>query len=103
MFKTEKDFLFFGRKVTHKTKLWNSPLTNLCMQMTRQKWAHSRENLQNNLQLIFSVFKEFGLICHFGRHGSKSKTETMYFPGLRYEDADTSPISFDDGEVPFAL
>ena len=60
----------------------------------KTKLADSRENLQKSLQLIFSVFKQFGLICHVGRNGSKSKTESMYFPapGLKYEDADTSPL-----------
>ena len=49
------------------------------------------------------MFKQFGLICHVGRNGSKSKTESMYFPapGLKYEDADTSPLLVDGGEVPF--
>jgi hypothetical protein len=71
----------------------------------KTKLTDSRENLQKNLELIFSVFKQFGLICHVGRNGSKSKTEAKYFPvlGLRYEDADTSPLLVDGGEVLFTL
>jgi hypothetical protein len=35
----------------------------------------------------------------------KSKTDAMYIPapGLRYEDADTSLLLVDGGEVPFTL
>ncbi len=48
----------------------------------------------------FKVFKRFGLTCHVGRNKSKSKTEAMFSPppGVRYEDADTSPILIDTGE-----
>ena len=69
----------------------------------KTKLADSRENLQKSLLLIFSLFKQFGLICHVGQNGSKSKTEAMYFPapGLKYEDADTSPLLVDGSEVPF--
>jgi hypothetical protein len=51
------------------------------------------------------VFKQFGLLYHVGRNGSKSKTEAMYFPapGLRYEDADAGPLLVDCGEVHFTF
>ena len=58
----------------------------------KTKPSNSRENLLKSLQLILTIFRLFGLICHVRRNGSKSKTEVMYFPGpgLKYEDADTS-------------
>ncbi len=38
-----------------------------------------------------------------GRNGCKSKTEVMCFPppGVKYENADSSPIAVDDGEIIF--
>ena len=50
---------------------------------------------------MIAVFKQFGLICHVGRNGFKSKTEAMYFPGPGLENTDTSPLQIDGGEVPF--
>ncbi len=53
--------------------------------------------------MIFTVFKRFGITCHVGRNGGKSKTEAMFFPppGMKYEDADLSLIAVDDGEITF--
>jgi hypothetical protein len=94
MFKTENHFVFSGRKVTQSSTASEFSFDKSLYADDKTKLADWRENLQNNLELIFSVFKQFGLICHVGRNGSKSKTEAMYFPapGLRYEDADTSPL-----------
>jgi len=105
MFKTEKDFVFSGRKVTQSATSIDFSFDKSLYADDKSKLADSRENLQISLELIFSVFKKFGLVCHVGRNGSKSKTEAMYFPapGLRYEDADTSPLIVDGGEVPFTL
>ena len=105
MFRTEKDFVFSGRKVTQSATAIDFQFDKSLYADDKTKLADSRENLQNSLRLIFSVFKQFGLICHVGRNGSKSKTEAMYFPapGLKYEDADTSPLLVDGGEVPFTV
>ena len=105
MFKTEKDFVFSGRKITQSSTALEFSFDKSLYADDKTKLSDSRENLQKNLQLIFSVFRQFGLLCHVGRNGSKSKTEAMYFPapGLRYEDADTSPLLVDGGEVPFTL
>jgi hypothetical protein len=69
------------------------------------KLYESRENLIAGMQIIFTVFKLFGLTCHLGRNGGKSKTRTeaMFFPppGVKYEDADLSPIAVDDSEITF--
>jgi hypothetical protein len=77
----------------------------------KSKFADQRENLQKNLQLIFFVFKQFGLICHWTKwlnYSSKSKTEAMYFVhfaalGPSYEDDDTSPLLVESCKVPFIL
>jgi hypothetical protein len=67
----------------------------------------TRMDFENGMQIIFTVFKRFGLTFHVGRNKSKSKTEAMFSPppGVRYEDADTSPILIDTGEdtgeIPF--
>ena len=59
------------------------------------------------MQIIYTVFKRFGLTCHVGRNQAKLKTEAMFFPAPRvsYEDEDTSPIlndtGVDTGEIPF--
>jgi hypothetical protein len=108
MFKTETDFVFSDEKVTQSATALEFSFDKSLYADDKTELADSRINLQKNLELIFSVFKQFGLICHVGRNGSKSKTEAMYFPapGLRYEDADTSPLLVDgddSGEVPFIL
>ena len=66
VFKTEKDFIFTGRKVT-------SSVTGIAFSFDKSLYADdktklcdSRENLQLSLQRIFSVFKKFGLSCHVG-------------------------------------
>ena len=46
--------------------------------------------------------KAFGLTCHVGRNGTKSKTEAMYIPGAgKFELADTSDLLVDEGNIPF--
>jgi hypothetical protein len=69
----------------------------------KTKLFESRENLIAGMQIIFTVFKRFGLTCHVGRNRGKSKTEAMFFPlpGVKYEDADLSPIACDDGKTIF--
>ena len=67
----------------------------------------TRTELQEGTQLIYTVFKRFGLTCHVGLGDGKSKTEAMYFPppGTTYKDADTSPLLIntgdDIGKIPF--
>jgi hypothetical protein len=69
--KQRKIFVFSGRKVTQSA-------TALEFSFDQSMYAdYSRENQQKNLQLIFSVFKHFGLVCHVGRNGSKTKTEAI--------------------------
>jgi hypothetical protein len=78
--------VFSGRKVTQNSTALEFSFDKSLYADDKTKSADSRDNdLQKNLELIFSVFKQFGLICHVGRNGSKSKTEAMYFPapGLR--------------------
>jgi len=55
------------------------------------------------MELIFKTFKHFGLACHVGRDGAKSKTEAMYFPPAQspYQDANTLPLDVDGGIVTF--
>jgi hypothetical protein len=38
-----------------------------------------------------------------GRNEGKSKIEAMFFPppGVKYKDADLSPIAVDDGEITY--
>ena len=47
--------------------------------------------------------KTFRLSYHIGRNGKPSKTEAMFFPRPRtaYEDADTSDLLVDGGNIPF--
>ena len=87
VFKTEKDFIFTGRKITTSVTGIAFSFDKSLYADDKTKLCDSRENLQLSLQRIFSVFKKFGLSCHVGRDGSKSKTEAMYFPapGLKYE------------------
>ena len=35
-------------------------------------------------KIIYEVFLEFGLKIHIGVDGKKSKSEAMYFPGVRW-------------------
>lgn len=103
IFKTAKDFIFTGRKVVPGVTGMAFSFDKSLYADDKTKLCDSRENLHLSLQRIFAVFKKFGLSCHVGRDGSRSKTEAMYFPapGLKYEDADTSPLQIDGGEVPF--
>ena len=82
MFKTDKDFVFSGCKVTQSATAIDFSFDKSLYADDKSKLADCRENLQISLQLIFSVFKKFGLVCHVGRNGSKSKTEAMYFPAI---------------------
>ena len=104
-FRTAKDFIMSGSKINQRTTAIEFTFDKSLYADDKSKLSDSRENLTKCLQLIFDVFKKFGLICHIGRNSSKSKTEAMYFPapGLKYEDADTSPLQIDGGEVPFTL
>jgi len=105
VFRTAKDFVFTGRKINQCESAIDFTFEKSLYADDKTKLSDSRENLLKSLQLIFTVFRQFGLVCHVGRNGSKSKTEAMYFPapGLKYEDADTSPLQIDGGEVPFTL
>ena len=62
MFRTEKDFVFSGRKVTQSATVIDFSFDQSLYADDKTKLADSRENLQKCLQLIFSVFKQFGLI-----------------------------------------
>ena len=56
----------------------------------------SRQNLLRGAIVIFNVLKAFGLTCHVGRNGKKSKTEAMYIPRAgKFELADTSDLLVD--------
>ena len=63
----------------------------------------SRAELQTWLRVIHAHMDRWGLTMHVGRNGKASKTEAMYFPapGEDYDDADTSPLEVDGGQVPF--
>ena len=99
VFRTAKDFVFTGRKINQFESAIDFTFEKSLYADDKTKLSDSRENLLKSLQLIFTVFRQFGLVCHVGRNGSKSKTEAMYFPapGLKYEDADTSPLQMDGG------
>jgi hypothetical protein len=105
-FKTKEGFVFSGRSIqTHSESvidfafdksLYSANDDETKMYATRML----RMDLENGMQTIYKVFKRSGLTCHVGRNKSKSKTEAIFFPppGVRYEDADTSPILIDTGE-----
>jgi hypothetical protein len=69
----------------------------------KTKLYGSREKLIAGMKIIFTIFERFGLTCHVGRNSGKLKTEAMFFPppGVKYEDADLSPIAVDYGEITF--
>ena len=66
MFKTEKDFVFSGRKIAQSSTALEFSFDKSLYADDKTKLSDSRENLQMNLQLIFSVFRQFGLLCHVG-------------------------------------
>jgi hypothetical protein len=106
-FKTKQDHVFTGRSIQTHSALDFSFDKSLYAD-DKAKLYDTRLELQEGMQLIYTVFKRFGLTCHVGRNNSKSKTEAMFFPppGVRYEDADTSPLLIntgeDTGEIPFS-
>jgi hypothetical protein len=107
-FKTSQDFVFSGRSIqAHSESVIDFDFDKSLYADDETKMFATRMDLENGMQIIFKVFKRFGLTCHVGRNKSKSKTEAMFFPppGVRYEDADTSPILIDigedTGEIPF--
>jgi hypothetical protein len=98
-FKTKQDHVFTGRSIQTHSAIDFSFDKSLYADDKTKLYA-TRMELQEGMQLIYTVFKRFGLTCHVGRNNAKSKTEAMYFPppGVRYEDADTSPLLIDTGE-----
>ena len=98
-FKTKQDHVFTGRSIQTHSAIDFSFDKSLYADDKTKLYA-TRMQLQEGMQLIYTVFKRFGLTCHVGRNNAKSKTEAMYFPppGVRYEDADTSPLLIDTGE-----
>ena len=63
----------------------------------------SRQDLEKGTETIFQVAKLFGLSCHCGRDGKKSKTEAMCILPTRKlrKEADLSNLEIDGGIVPF--
>jgi hypothetical protein len=57
IFKTEKDFVLSGRKITQSAEALEFSFDKSLYADDRTKWADSRGNLQKNNQLIFSVFR----------------------------------------------
>jgi hypothetical protein len=101
-FKSKNDFIFTGRKTLAEADS-EFQFDKSLYADDKTKLYESREKLTAGMQIIFTVFKRFGLTCHVGRNGGKSKTEAMFFPppGVKYEDADLSPIAVHDGEITF--
>ncbi len=81
VFKTEKDFVVSqsGSKKTQSATALEISFDKSLYAGDKTILADSRGNLPRNLQLIFTVFKQIGLICHVGRNDSKSRTEAVYF------------------------
>jgi hypothetical protein len=98
-FKSNNDLIFTGRKTINVSDTDFQFYESLYAD-DKIKLFESRENLIAN---HFTVFKLFALTCHVGRNGGKSKTEAIFFPppGVKYEDADLSPMAVDDGELSF--
>ena len=102
-FKTREDHIITGRRVKTRRNVIEFAASNFLYADDGASLHESREALERECRLAFEVFRRFGLTCHVGRDGSKSKTEAMYFPppGACYEDADTSPVVVGGGEVTF--
>jgi exonuclease III len=69
---------------------------------------NSREDLIKGTNMLYDLFKMFGLSMHIGENGKKSKTEAMYISPSFIEDANlidvekfTSPIAVKHGYVNF--
>ena len=63
-----------------------------------------RDDLVSGMDVVFNVFKRFGLMCHVYRGGpKKSKTEAMHFPANHGQEAeeDTSDFPMGGGTVHF--
>ena len=105
-FKTKQDFVVSGRPIQTCSEIDFSFDKSLYADDEAKLFA-TRPELLEGMQLTYSVFKRFGLTCHVGHNGGKSKTEAVYFPppGTLYKDADTSPLlintGVDIGEIPF--
>ena len=106
-FKTKQDFVFSGSS-THSESVLEFVFDKSLYADDRAKMLATGMDLENGMQIIYKVFKRFGLTCHVGRNKSKSKTDSAIFfppPGVRYENVDTSPVLIntgeDTGEIPF--
>jgi hypothetical protein len=69
---------------------------------------NSRDDLEKGTNMLYDLFKMFGLSMHIGENGKKSKTEAMYISPSFIEDANshvlneiTSPIPVKHGYVNF--
>jgi hypothetical protein len=107
-FKTKQDVGFSGLSIqTQSESVIDFPFDKSLYADDKAKMFTTRMDLENGMQVIYKVFKRFWLTCHVGHNKSNSNTEAMFFlpPGVRYEDADTSPILIntgeDTGEFPF--
>jgi hypothetical protein len=102
LFKSKNEYIFTGRKTLAEADS-EFQFDKSLYADDKTKLYESREKLTAGMQIIFTVFKRFGLTCHVVRNGGKSKTEAMFFPppGVKYEDADLSPIAVHDGEITF--
>lgn len=102
-FKTREDNVFSGRNIRTRKDVVSFEISSSLYADDGAFLFESRSDLHQGMELIFRSFKRFGLICHVGRGGAKSKTEAMYFPPPQqlYQDANTLPLEIDGGCVTF--
>jgi hypothetical protein len=99
-FYTLNDFIMAGRKSSQL----GAQFTMYQLFFADDGYFHfeSRQLLLSGAIVIFDVMKAFGLTCHVGRNGKKSKTEAVYIPRAgKFELADTSDLFVDGGNIPF--
>jgi hypothetical protein len=71
MFQAEEDFVLSGRKMTQSATALQFPIDTSLHVDDKTNWqAQGKTCKIIILQLISSVLKQFGLICHVGRNGS---------------------------------
>ncbi len=74
-FKTKQDFIFSGRSIqTHSASVIDFAFDRSLYADDETKMYATRMDLENGMQIIYKVFKRFGLTCHVGHNKSKSKT-----------------------------
>lgn len=103
VFLTRDDQVFSGRPLRTRKNVVSFEVSCSLFADDGAFLYQSREDLQKGMDLIFKTFRRFGLTCHVGREGAKSKSEAMYFPSPRsaYQEANTSPLDVDGGLVSF--